>query len=245
MKRSSSSSSSSCPPAKKRGVTVATFEKWKLENDKAVNTKTWLEYDAADRFNVVKIKCGVCRRFEDKVRGCRNFSPAFIAGTENLRTSSFKDHAKSDMHQRAMLLLRKAQATSICEYSPMARCLFTMDSDTEVKIKKKFDVAYMMAKQHIPFSNMKHITELEERHGVNLGEGYKNDMSCAIFVDYIAQDLRPILSKALDRAHFFSIQMDGSTDAANLEEIIFLAVYFDPHGSEGIVHIRNKFLFMC
>ncbi len=74
MKRSSSSSTSSCPPAKKRGVTVATLEKWKLENDKAVNTKTCLEYEAADRFNVAKMKCGVCRRFEDKVRGCRNFS---------------------------------------------------------------------------------------------------------------------------------------------------------------------------
>jgi len=80
-----------------------------------------------------------------------------------------------------------------------------------------------MAKQHIPFSIMKHITEFEERHRVNLGEGYKNDRSCA---------------------HFFSIQMDGSTDAANPEEVIFLAVCFDSHGSEGTVHIRNKFFYV-
>jgi len=68
---------------------------------------------------------------------------------------------------------------------------------------------------------MKHITDFEEHHGVNLGEGYKNDMSCATFVGYFVQDLRQVLSKALEREYFLSIQMDGNTDAANLKEVIF------------------------
>jgi len=55
MKRSlGSCAGRSYPPAKKRGVQMATMEKWKL---KRLNTKTWLEYQAADKFHVAKMKC--------------------------------------------------------------------------------------------------------------------------------------------------------------------------------------------
>ena len=48
-------------------------------------------------------------------------------------------------------------------------------------------------------------------------------------MDFIARDLKEQLSEALCKA---SIQMDGSTDSANVEEELFLTVYFDPHGGE-------------
>ncbi len=88
---------------------------------------------------------------------------------------------------------------------------------------------------------MKPMCDLEERHGVKLGDGYKNYMACSSFVDYIAQNMRENLAEALQKAHFISIQMDGSTDSARKN--IFLVLYFDPFSSDGIVHIRNK--FMC
>ena len=106
-------------------------------------------------------------------------------------------------------------------------------------MKKRFDVAYVMAKQ---CQQITPLCQLEERHGVKLGEGYKNDMACATFVDYIAKDMRKNLAETLQGAHFFSIQMDGITDSANLEEEIFLAVYFDPFSSDGIIHVQNKIL---
>ena len=62
-------------------------------------------------------------------------------------------------------------------------------------------------------------------------------------VDYIAKDLRENLSKTLKQAYFVSVQIDGSTDCVNLEEELFLAIYFDPHGSDGSVHVQNR--FMC
>ena len=42
--------------------------------------------------------------------GMRNYNAAFIEGTSNLRTSSFKDHASTEMHSRAMLLHKKQVA---------------------------------------------------------------------------------------------------------------------------------------
>ena len=32
------------------------------------------------------------------------------------------------------------------------------------------------------------LCELEEKHGVDLGRGYKNDMACSSFVDYIGDE---------------------------------------------------------
>ena len=81
-----------------------------------------------------------------------------------------------------------------------------------------------------------------ERHKVDLGTGYKNNMACSTFVDYIARDLRDALSRTIQKSKFFSIQMDGSTDAANVEEELFLVLYFDPYSSDGLVYLRNVFL---
>ena len=119
---SESDSSSSAPStSKKRAVSVATVDKWVLDHDKTLNMTTWLQYEKADRHHVALLRCSVCKRFEERIKSSRNFSPAFIDGTSNLRTSSFKDHAKSDMHGRAMHLLRKEQSTSVTDYS-LASC---------------------------------------------------------------------------------------------------------------------------
>jgi len=41
----------------------------------------------------------------------------------------------------------------------------------------------------------------------------------------------------------FSLMIDSSTDSANIDEELFLVLYFDPNsGSEdGMVHMRNNF----
>ena len=49
----------------------------------------------------------------------RNFRPSFISGSPNIRISSVKDNAASDMHAHAMLLLKKQQSSNVVEYSPI------------------------------------------------------------------------------------------------------------------------------
>ena len=136
-----SSSSSDCP-SKRRAVSKKTVEKWILEHDKTLNTSTWLEYEEAGRYHVATLKCKVSTRFVDKIRGSRNFNTAFIEGSANLRMSNFTDHAKSDMHQRAILLLKKETSTDIRDYAPIARSMFTMDRVAVVikHMKKKKNI---------------------------------------------------------------------------------------------------------
>ena len=177
--------SSGPAPSKKRKVTINTVEKWKKESDKAINTTVWLTYEKFDRDHVASLKCSVCIQFADKIHSCRNFNPAFIEGSENLRASSFKDHAATDMHKRAMILFHKSRCSDVTEYAPIARALSTLDSDTAGKLKRKFEVAYLICKEGLAFTKMSALCELEEKHGVDLGAGYKNNQACAVFVDYI------------------------------------------------------------
>ena len=53
---------------------------------------------------------------------------------------------------------------------------------------KKFDNACMIVKEKMPFTKMISICELQERHGVTSGTGYKNDKACATFVDFICKE---------------------------------------------------------
>ena len=100
-----------CAHAKKRSVMESTVDKWI-----ACRERQKLKY-----FRVAEVRyrprrpysCGnseVCdlrARSKDRLVGRRNCSAAFVEGSVNLRTSSSKDHAASDMHSCAMLLLKK------------------------------------------------------------------------------------------------------------------------------------------
>ena len=97
----STSSSEDGVAAKRRMVLTRTVDKWIAENDRTLSTTTWLTYE---RLCVQCLKCSVCIRFRDKLVTCRNYNSAFIEGSNNLRSSVFKDHARSDMHQRAMFI---------------------------------------------------------------------------------------------------------------------------------------------
>ena len=128
-------------PSKKRNVMVETVMKWILENDKEIATSTRFVYDKSDHEHVSALKCSVCIQFEDKLHSLRNYHPAFITGSTNLRASSFKDHAVSEMHKRAMVLYKKSKSTSVTDYSPVSRALSTIDPITEARVCRKFEIA--------------------------------------------------------------------------------------------------------
>lgn len=173
----------------------------------------------------------------------RNFRPAFIDGTSNVRVSTVKDHAATDMHARAMLLYEKQQSTNVRNYALIARSLsqVSMDAATREGIRGKFDIAYVLSKEKLAFTKMPSICELKERHGVNLGAGYKNDQACGTCIEFIARDQQSSLQEGLSRCKYFSLQADASTDAGNVEMELFLALRFDPFSTDGTVHIRNSF----
>ena len=91
-KRGAAASEEGTSTAKRRAVTVRTVEKWKAENDKELNTCTWLTFEMADRDHVGSLSCSVCSEFKNNLQGMRNYNAAFIEGSKNLRASNLKDH---------------------------------------------------------------------------------------------------------------------------------------------------------
>ena len=127
------------------------------ENDRDLNTSVWLKFEG-DRNHVYSLKCAVHSQFKEKLSSMRNYRPAFIEGTTNVRTTAFKEHAATDMHAHSMVLFKKQHARDITEYSSIAAALLhlrTMDETTQARMKRKFDIAYMIAKENMSFTKMK------------------------------------------------------------------------------------------
>ena len=97
---------------KKRNVTVEMMKKWILENDKEIATSGWCT--DRERVSALNCKCSVCIQFEDKLHSLRNYHPAFITGSTNLRASSCCNrdaHACDDL-----ILYKKSKSTTVTDY---------------------------------------------------------------------------------------------------------------------------------
>ena len=84
-----------------------------------MSTSAWLKYEKADRDYVATLK--KCSMFNKKLRGMRNYN-CVVVGSKNLRASSYKDHAATDMHKRA-ILSKKLSSSDVTEYAPIATIL--------------------------------------------------------------------------------------------------------------------------
>ena len=115
----------------------------------------WLrtEMEALDKSLVSTLWCVVCRKYETRICGLKNFSRAWIDGSVNHKTSNVTDHANSEQHKSAMTCFRKDQAKCrnepITSYSPIARSLLSSAIDPAVRerVKKKFDISFVLAKE--------------------------------------------------------------------------------------------------
>ena len=143
----SSDCSSSTP--KRRPIQKKTVQEWISQYDEQFNTTVWLKYETVDRTHVSTLRCSVCTRFQKELESMKNIRPAFIDCSTNVRLSTVKDHAGTDMHAWAMLLYKNQRSSNLRDYTPIARSLsqLSMSTSTKDKTKRKFDVAYLDVKE--------------------------------------------------------------------------------------------------
>ena len=151
-------------------------------------------------------------KFESKIAGRRNYSNKWIVGADSVRTSNIKEHARTDQHAHAMLLLKKEQSASAglgpSSYAPIAKALSVLPDDSKAKLRVKFDIAHFVATEKLAFTKYPSICKLEEHHGIDVGTSYTNEVAGKFFCHYIAQSRREDLSQCLSKAKFFSLPMD-------------------------------------
>jgi len=205
--------------------------------------------DDEDGSVVSTLWCVVCRKYEPRICWQKNFSRAWIEGSTNHKTSNITDHANSEQHKSAMALLRKDQAKSkhepVTSYSPIAQSLLSMELNPTVKeqIRRKFEISFVLAKEHIPFSKYPAILALEEKHGVDLGTTYNNRDSARNFVHCIAESQRKLFYAKLESCHFYSMLMDSSTDKGRVENELFVILFCEK--DDVLLELKTTARYYC
>ena len=126
----------------KRQVSVLTYKKWQTNYNQEYQTLSWLRCDVNehDKSLVGLLWCAVCRWFEERIRGVKNFSNVWITRSSNHKCSNVLDLAHSDQHKAVMTRLRIEQSRAPAStYAPITRSLLTMDKTVQEKMKK-FDI---------------------------------------------------------------------------------------------------------
>ena len=149
-KRCGSEAAGPSRKASERQVTKSTFDKWQKEYERDHQTLSWLRCDLErDKRHVAALYCAVCKKYEDSLQSLKSFSRAWVTGSTNHKVSNVLDHAASEVHKVAMTPKRaddaKASGGSAMLSSTIGRCLATLDSGTQARMERKFDLCYVMA----------------------------------------------------------------------------------------------------
>ena len=201
--------------ASKRQETVTTCEKWQREFDRDYQTLLWLRYDldTANRLLVDTLWCEVCRTYQARIRYKRYFSAVWVTGSTNHKSSIIADHSKSEQHITCMAYMRadsaKARNEPVESYAPIARSLLRTEDSEKEKMKRKFEISYVLAREGVAFLKYPAFHALAESQGVDIGSSYRSPECAKTFTHFIAESQRQSFLHSLSTTKFFSFLMVG------------------------------------
>ena len=104
--------------------------------------------------------------------------------------------------------------------------------------------SYYIALNNIVFNKYPGICDLQEFNNIQLGNNYRTDTYCRLFVNTIANEMESELSSITDNNRFISVLSDGSTDAGVTEQEIIYCHLLDKrvkslHKSVDIIHLEK------
>lgn len=176
----------------------------------------WLRYEEQTMFCIYCKKCG------PTVAGRTNF----VQGNKQFKLQSIKLHNDSVKHKtcRDQCITRKAQPLP----TSFHRTEESNRSAENAEMIIKFNTAYNIAKEELPFTKFKSEITLMKKNGLNVNPTYANDVSCAQFVGIIGDTLREKTALRIAPAPYVSFIIDGSTDNSTKEcEICYARIIED------------------
>ena len=84
-------------------------------------------------------------------------------------------------------------------------------------MEAKFNTAYLIAKEELPFMKYQLILSLQKKNGLYISTAYANDKSCNNFVAVISEVMTEELASEINEKNYISIMIDGATDASGKE----------------------------
>ena len=87
----------------------------------------------------------------------------------------------------------------------------------EKGVGSKFNTAYLIAKEELPFTIYQAILSLKKKNGLYISTTYANDKSCNNFVAVKREVMTEVLASEINEKNYISIMIDGATDASGKE----------------------------
>jgi len=157
----------------------------------------WLEIVESETRNgkvyVNSVRCSICMKHEKNLTSQRNFNTAWCRSTTNVKKDTVITHLKGETHKLAVKLDQESEFMKnpgpLPSYAAttLGRAIFKLNQQENETLKKLIEIAFVVAKEELPFTKFVPIAQLEKRHGINLGQTYMNDHACAEFIDSIAE----------------------------------------------------------
>ena len=182
----------------------------------------WLEWDSQKEL----MRCRYCKAFPT------HGSSSLVNGCSNLKHETLIKHSKSKSHVycRDCYLTRsgKSKAATRQEALPevLARQETAQRADLQRALEIKFNVAYTIAKEELPFTKFRPLLLLHKKNGVDISPTYDNDVKWAEFISSICESMKSDLcDRLLKPTRYASIIIDGDTDISIKEcELVYVRI---------------------
>ena len=85
-------------------------------------------------------------------------------------------------------------------------------ADLQRELEVKINVAFLIAKEELPFTKYRPLLLLHKKYGVSISPTYDNDVKCAEFISSICESMKSDLCDLLASRKYMLLIIDGDTD---------------------------------
>lgn len=172
----------------------------------------WLRYDMGE--NVMH--CIYCKECGPAMAG----NSSLATGCQTFRIETLKKHGASIKHTTC-----RDKCTAQTPPLPAAfqRQAASNRTSEEAAMMIKFNIAYNIAKEEIPFTKFRSEIILHKKNGLDVNPTYSNDVACAQFIGIIGDTLKQKTSVEVANSTYISFLIDGDTDISTKECVIVYA----------------------
>ena len=167
--------------------------------------------------------CKYCKAFP------MHASSSLVNGCDNFKRETLAKHlqSKSHIYWRDCYFVRSGKSKTVTQQKALpevfARQETAQRKDLQRELEIKFNVAYSIAKEELPFTKYRPLLLLHKKNGVNISPTYDNDVKCAEFISSICDSSH--LGDLMKSAKYASLIIDGDTDISVKEcEMVYVHI---------------------
>lgn len=181
----------------------------------------WLEWDSEKEL----MRCKYCKAFP------MHSSSSLVHGCDTFKRETLIKHlqSKSHIYCRDCYFTRNGKSKTATQPKAIPEVFARQETaqwkDLQRELEIKFNVAYTIAKEELPFTKYRPLLLLHKKNGVNISPTYDNDVKCTEFISSICDGMKSDLGDLMKSAKYASLIIDGDTDISVKEcEMVYVRI---------------------